>query len=42
LSDAQKARISRLWADKRRIDPKMPNRGKSFVKIMEYVAKNEK
>ena len=42
LSGAQKARIAKLWADKRRVHPQMPNRGKSFVKIMEYVAKNEK
>ena len=42
LSGAQKARIAQLWADKRRVHPKMPNRGKSFVKILEYVAENEK
>ncbi|MBL7220965.1 MAG: DUF1080 domain-containing protein, partial [Phycisphaerae bacterium] len=41
LSDAKKAGIARLWADKRRIHPQMPNRGKSFVRTMEYVAKNE-
>ena len=42
LSEAQKARIAKLWADKRRVHPKMPNRGKSFVRIMEYVANSEK
>ena len=42
LSNRQKARIGRLWAEKRRIHPKMPNRGKSFVRIMEYVANGEK
>ena len=41
LSGAQKARIAQLWADKRRVHPQMTNRGKSFVRIMEYVAKNE-
>jgi predicted dehydrogenase len=42
LSNAKKARISGLWADKRRVHPKMANKGKSFVRIMEYVARNEK
>ena len=42
LSGPQKARIAQLWADKRRVHPQMPNRGKSFVRIMEYVAGNEK
>jgi len=42
LSGAQRARVAQLWADKRRVHPQMPNRGKSFVKIMEYVAKNER
>ena len=26
------------WKEKEEIDPDMPNRGASFVKIMEYVA----
>ena len=38
LRDAQKGRISQLWKEKQRIDPKMPNRGYSFVKIMEHLA----
>ncbi|MBC8371966.1 MAG: hypothetical protein H8E53_00100, partial [Planctomycetes bacterium] len=42
LSGPQKARIAQLWADKRRVHPQMTNRGKSFVRIMEYVAGNEK
>ena len=42
LNDPQRARIAQLWADKRRVHPQMTNRGKSFVRIMEYVAKNEK
>ena len=42
LSQAQHARIGQLWKEKRRIDPDMPNRGKSFVRIMECVAENKK
>ena len=42
LSDEQRARIGRLWKEKLKIDPDMPNRGASFVKIMEHVARNEK
>ncbi len=40
--DRQKsARISKLWREKQKIDPNMPNRGSSFVKIMTYVAEGE-
>jgi len=42
LSPQQRARIVRLWAEKRRIDRNMVNAGASFVKIMEYVAEHEK
>ena len=42
LTVRQQARIGRLWALKQRIHPKMAKRGASFVRIMEYVAKNEK
>ena len=42
LSPQQQGRIAQLWGQKRRIHLKMPNRGASFVKIMEHVAKNEK
>jgi hypothetical protein len=38
LSDAQRSGIGQLWEEKQRIDPDMPNRGASFVKILEYVA----
>ena len=38
LSGEQRARIGQLWKAKVRIDPNMPNRGKSFVRIMEHVA----
>jgi hypothetical protein len=42
LSDKQRGRIGQLWKEKERIDPDMPNRGFSFVKILQYVAENEK
>ncbi len=42
LSDAQRATIGRLWRGKQRIDPDMPNRGTSFVKILECVAEQGK
>jgi len=41
LSVSQRARIGRLWAEKQRLDPDMPNRGISFVKMMAYVIENE-
>ena len=42
LALKQRGRIGQLWKEKRRIDPNMDNAGHSFVKIMEYVAENEK
>jgi len=42
LSPEQRARIGQLWREKQRINPEMPNRGASFVKILEYVAANVK
>jgi len=41
LSPEQVARALQLWKVKQEIDPDMPNRGFSFVKILEYVAKGE-
>ncbi len=41
MSSQQKGRVGQLWSEKMRADPKMSNRGASFVKIMEYVAENE-
>ena len=38
LTDQQRGRIGQLWQEKVRIDPDMPNRGASFVRIMEFVA----
>jgi len=42
LSNRQRARIGYLWKEKQRIHLQMPNRGRSFVRIMEHVAKGEK
>jgi hypothetical protein len=42
LSEPQRARIGQLWKEKEKIDPDMPNRGMSFVKIMRYVAEGGK
>jgi hypothetical protein len=38
LSDEQRGRIGQLWKAKERLDPDMPNRGYSFVRILTYVA----
>ena len=42
LNPQQRARIGQLWAEKQRLNPNMPNRGISFVKIMDFVAAGEK
>jgi len=42
LTKKQRGRIAQLWREKLKSEPNMPNRGFSFVKIMEYVANNEK
>ncbi len=34
-------RIGRIWRERRKIDPNMRQVGQTFVRIMEYVAKNE-
>jgi hypothetical protein len=41
LSPVQVARALQLWKVKQEIDPDMPNRGFSFVKILAYVAEAE-
>ena len=41
LMEGQRNRIGRLWVEKQRMDPDMPNRGFSFVKIMTYVAERK-
>ena len=42
LTEEQRGMIGRLWKEKEKIDPDMPNRGFSFVKILKYVAENAK
>ena len=42
LSGPQRHRISQLCQEKQRLDPDMRNRGQSFVRIMEYVAKKQR
>ena len=42
LKPEQRARVAQLWKEKRRIDPKMPNRGASFVRILSYIAEGAK
>jgi len=41
LSNQQMARLGKLWKEKQRLDPGMPNRGNSFVRILEYVAEGK-
>jgi hypothetical protein len=41
MTSGQRARVGRLWKEKQRLDPDMPNRGAAFVKILEYVAGEE-
>ena len=38
LKPEQRARVGQLWKEKRRLDPNMPNRGASFIKILTHVA----
>jgi hypothetical protein len=42
LSSRQSSRVNQLWKKKQAIDPDMPNRGFSFVKILAYVAGGER
>jgi streptogramin lyase len=42
FSPKQRARLGQLWNEKRRADKKIRNAGHSFVKIMEWIANNEK
>ena len=42
LSREQLGRLGQLWKEKQRVDPDMKNRGMSFVRILEYVAKGDK
>ena len=38
LKPEQRQRVGRLWKEKRRLDPDMPNPGASFVRILTHVA----
>jgi arylsulfatase A len=38
LTPKQRARVGKLWKEKRRIDPDMPNPGSSYIKILTHVA----
>lgn len=38
MSEAQRARLGQLWREKQRLDPGMENRGRSFIRILEYAA----
>jgi len=42
LNEQQRAKVGRLWKEKQQLDPDMPNRGASFVKILRYVAEQVK
>ena len=40
MSDRQRSLVSHMWKQQQAVNPDMPNRGASFVKIMEHVAEN--
>ncbi len=42
LRPAQGSRLGRLWKEKQAADPDMPNRGASFVKILDYLIREQK
>ena len=42
LKPEQRARVGKLWKEKRRLDPDMPNLGASFVRILTHVAEGPK
>ena len=42
LKPEQRARVGRLWKEKRRLNPGMPNPGASFVRILIHVATGAK
>jgi virginiamycin B lyase len=42
MTASQRHRMSALWNEKRKTDLDIANHGQTFVRIMEYVAKNEK
>lgn len=38
LTEAQRGRLGFLWKEKQRLDSEMENRGRSFIRILEFVA----
>ena len=38
MNENQRGRLGRLWKEKQRFDPNMKNRGRSFIRILEWVA----
>jgi arylsulfatase A len=38
MTNEQRSRLGHLWKEKQRLDPKMQNRGRSFVRILEFTA----
>lgn len=39
MTERQRVRLGYLWKEKQRLDPNMRNRGQSFIRILEHVAK---
>ena len=42
LTEQQMGRVARLWEERQRIDDKIQNAGAEFVRIMEFVAREDK
>ena len=39
MTEKQRARLGHLWKEKQRLAPNMTNRGRSFIRILEFTAK---
>lgn len=42
MSDRQRGLVGQMWKQQQAVNPGMPNRGASFVRILEHVANNER
>ena len=42
LGPDRRGRLGRLWKEKQAADPDMPNRGASFVRILDYLVREQK
>ena len=42
LGPDRRGRLDRLWKEKQAADPDMPNRGASFVRILDYLVREQK